>query len=85
METYEWQKNKAIVDRLYYSERIIEGSTIAAMFSTGVHGLYMKQNYFAQSARRRLVKTWFLWGAFNCVTLFVLLVPLKKEEIAIQW
>ena len=41
METYEWQKNKAIVDRLYYSERILEGTTFGALLFTGVSGMFI--------------------------------------------
>lgn len=47
MESYTWQKNKAIVDRLYYSERILGGSTIIASFATAVNLLFMKKGYFA--------------------------------------
>lgn len=47
MESYAWEKNKAIVDRLYYSERIFEGSTILASFATAINLLYMKKGYFA--------------------------------------
>jgi hypothetical protein len=42
METYEWQKNKAIVDRLYYSERILEGTTLGAGFFTAANLIFIK-------------------------------------------
>ena len=85
METYEWQKNKAVVDRLYYAERIVENTTFYAVLYTGVNLLYIKKNYFADLARKRIPKTWAYWGIFNAVTLFVLLRPLTKDEIAVQW
>jgi len=54
METYEWQKNKAVVDRLYYTERILEGTTFAATMLTATESLYIYKGYFAQQARRRI-------------------------------
>ena len=83
METYEWQKNKAVVDRLYYAERILENTTIYAVLYTATNLLYIKKNYFADLARQRIPKTWMYWGIFNAVTLFILLRPLTKEEIAV--
>lgn len=85
METYEWQKNKAIVDRLYYSERILEGTTLFALGSTAINLLYIQKNYFAETVRPRIPKVWTYWAIFNAVTLFVLLRPLTKDEIAVQW
>jgi len=41
METYEWQKNKAVVDRLYYSERIVLGTSLFALGSTATSLLYI--------------------------------------------
>lgn len=85
METYEWQKNKAIVDRLYYSEMILETSTLFAVGATAVNGLYIQKNYFADKMRQRIPKIWMYWGAVNVLSLFVLLRPLTKDEIAVQW
>ncbi len=47
METYEWQKNKAVVDRLYYSEIILTNSTYFAVGYTATNLLYIRKNYFA--------------------------------------
>ena len=47
METYEWQKNKAVVDRLYYSERIFEGTTTIAGGLTGLELFFISRGYFA--------------------------------------
>ena len=47
METYEWQKNKAVVDRLYYSEIILLNSTYLAVACSATNLLYIRKNYFA--------------------------------------
>ena len=85
METYEWQKNKAVVDRLYYSERILQNSTLIGVLATGTNMLFIKKNYFADASRARIPRIWTYWAVFNVVSLFVLLKPLTKEEIAVQW
>ena len=85
METYEWQKNKAVVDRLYYSERILLGSTLFAAGYSGTNLLFVQKNYFANTMRARIPRTWTYWAIGNAVCLFVLLRPLTKDEIAVQW
>ena len=85
METYEWQKNKAVVDRLYYSERILQNSTFIAFLMTGTNMLFIKKNYFADSARARIPRVWAYWAVFNAVSLFILIKPLTRDEIAVQW
>jgi hypothetical protein len=85
METYEWQKNKAVVDRLYYSERILLGSTLAALGYTATNMLFVQKNYFASQMKARLPKVWTYWAIGNVVALFILLRPLTKDEIAVQW
>ena len=85
METYEWQKNKAVVDRLYYSERILGGSTLFALGATATSLLYINKNYFADVMRARIPKVWTYWAVGNAVCLFILLRPLTKDEIAVQW
>ena len=81
MESYEWEKNRAVVDRLYYSERVLMGTTIFAGFYTASNLLFIQKNYFADIMRARIPRTWMWWGVINAVTLFVLLRPLTKEEI----
>ncbi len=54
METYEWKKNKAVVDRMYYTERILEVTTFLAGTMTATEALYIQKNYFANQARRRI-------------------------------
>jgi hypothetical protein len=85
METYEWKKNKAVVDRLYYSERILTTSFYFATAATATNLLFIKKGYFVDMAKARIPKTWIYFGVFNAVTLFVLLRPLTKDEIALQW
>ena len=85
METYEWQKNKAVVDRLYYSERILLGSTIFAGFYTATNLLFIQKNYFSPLMRARIPRIWTWWAVSNAVALFVLLRPLTRDEIAVQW
>jgi hypothetical protein len=48
METYEWQKNRAIVDRLYYSERILTTSFLFATFATATNLLFVKNNIIVE-------------------------------------
>lgn len=85
MDRYEWQKNKAVVDRMYYSERVLLGTSLAATFSTVANLIFIRQNYFADKARARLIPTWRNWAIFNSVVIFMLLRPLTQEEIAQQW
>ena len=76
MDTYEWQKNAAIVLRMYYAERVLETTTAAATVFTATNLLYIKKNYFADLARSRIVPTWKYWGIFNAVVIGMLLRPL---------
>ncbi len=85
METYEWQKNKAVVDRLYYSERILTTSTLFAGAYTATTLLYIRKNYFANYMRGALPKIWTYWAVGNAVCLFILLRPLTMDEIQVQW
>ena len=85
METYEWQKNKAVVDRLYYSEMILRTSFLTATALTATNSLFIYKNYFPAQSRARIPKYWIAFAGLNAVTLFVLLRPLTKDEIAVQW
>ena len=85
METYEWQKNKAVVDRLYYSEMILTRSTLFAGLYTACNLLYINKNYFASTMRARSPRVWTYWAVGNALALFILLRPLTKDEIAVQW
>ncbi len=85
METYEWQKNKAVVDRLYYSERILLGSTLFAGAYTATNMLFIQKQYFANEMRARIPRVWTYWAIGNARALFILLRPLTRDEIAVQW
>ena len=56
MDRYEWKKNKAIVDRLYYSERIVQLTFGYATVGTIIDLMFINSNYFAEKAKRRIPK-----------------------------
>ena len=85
MENYDWLKNKAVVDRMYYVERVFTTSTIFASFFTAFNMLYIKKGYFADAARSSIPPTWKFWLVTNLAVSTVLLRPLTKEEMAQQW
>ena len=85
MDNYDWQKNKAVVDRMYYSERVFTTTTLAATFFTAANMVFVRNNYFANVARARILPTWRNYLIFNTVVIALLLKPLTKEEIQIQW
>ena len=85
MDKYEWQRNKAVVDRLYYSERTVQATCFAASAYTATNLFFVKQNYFTNTMRARLLPIWGYTLAFNTVILFILLKPLRPEEIRSQW
>ncbi len=85
MENYEWQKNKAVVDRMYYSERIFTTSTLFAGIFTAINLTMMRSGFFQKTMSARILPTWLYWAGINVVCTAVLLKPLTKEEIAIQW
>ena len=85
MDNYEWQKNKAVVDRCYYSERVFTSTTIGATFFTLANICFMRNNYFAATVRARIIPTWVAWGVVNVVAINALLWPLTNFEIKQQW
>ena len=56
MDRYEWKKNKAIVDRLYYAERCFQLSTGFATTATIIDLMFISSNYFTEKAKRRIPK-----------------------------
>ena len=84
MDKYEWQKNRAIVDRCYYTERVCETTWGFCTLFTLTNMLYVKKGYFAPLARSRLLPCWMYATGFNAVIGFLLLKPLTKDEISIQ-
>ena len=82
MDNYEWQKNKAIVDRMYYAERVFTTSTIGATLFTGLNIVMLRNAKFSQNTMRaRLLPTLKWYIIFNVVTIGLLLRPLQKAEI----
>jgi hypothetical protein len=85
MDNYDWEKNKAIVDRMYYCERVLLATTLFAGFFTSFNMLYIKKGYFASIARSRIFPTFKYWALCNLIVTPVLLKPLTKDEMTIQW
>ena len=80
MDTYAWQKNKAVVDRLYYTERIWETTCFFAGAFTATNMMFIRQGYFANTCRARIAPTIMYTLAFNCALTFILLKPLRWED-----
>ena len=74
-----------MVDRLYYSEMVVRSTTVAAGFFIGFNMLYIKKGFFADTCRARIAPTIKYWALCNLIVPAVLLRPLTKEEISIQW
>ena len=72
MDNYAWEKNKAIVDRMYYSERVFTTSTLFASAFTATNLLHIKKNFFADNARARLFPTLKYYLLFNIITIAIL-------------
>ena len=85
MEDYTWFHNKAVVDRMYYAERVLLVTSLSGGFFTACNLFYIKKNYFAEKCRARIFPTWKWWAIINVVTTCVLLRPLTKVEIQVQW
>ena len=73
-----------MVDRLYYTERVCETTYGAALAFTATNMLYIKKGYFAPLMRTRLIYPWLYATAFNATIGFMLLKPLRKDEIQVQ-
>ena len=84
MDTYEWQKNEAVVRRLYYCERVTETTYLACTLFTMSNLLYIKKGYFASVARSRLLPCWGMATALNLTVGGILCMPLYSDEIKPQ-
>ena len=84
MDNYEWQKNKAIVDRMYYSERVMQTTTLFALLFTGTNALHMRNGYFASKARSYLLPTFKWWAILTFPTIAILQYPLTTQERSVQ-
>ena len=59
--------------------------TYVLMYACAINLLYIQKNYFASTMRARIPRVWTWWAVSNAVALFILLRPLTKNEIAVQW
>jgi hypothetical protein len=84
MDTYEWQKNFAIVNRLYYTERLWETTLFATGLYTWANIMFMRKGYFANTMKQRIAPIWLKMFGLNSAVTFILIKPLQKEEIDVQ-
>lgn len=54
MSNYDWDKNCAVVDRMFYMEYFIRGTTFTALLLSAKDLFFIKQNWYVDRARRRL-------------------------------
>ena len=85
MDKYEWKRNHAVVMRLYYSERLAQTSLFFASAYTATNLFFIKQGYFPGLMRSKLLPVWMYAIGLNAVVQFILLKPLRPEEIRVQW
>ena len=81
MDRYEWQLNKAVMDRCYYSERMVQVTFGAATVGTLFDLFFIQKGYFAAASRSRIPKYWAFAVGTSAISLFVLLKPLTSAEI----
>ena len=81
MDNYDWQINRAVVDRMYYTERTIQSTYFACAVYTATNMLYIKRGYFAPIMRKRLLPCWLYATGLNGAVAFMMLKPLRKEEM----
>merc|ERR1719183_109034 len=84
MDTYEWQKNFAIVNRLYYTERLWETTLFFTGLYTWANLMFIRKGFQVNVMRQRVMPIWGKVLGFNAAVTFVLLKPLQPEEIRVQ-
>ena len=84
MDEYAWQKNFAVVNRVYYAEKCITGTTIAACLYTYANAILIRSNFFKKAATASLMPVWRKWLFTNVIVMGVLLRPLTYFEIEQQ-
>lgn len=84
MDTYAWQKNEAIVKRLYYTERLWETTFLFAGIYTMANIHCVRQNYFRATMQTRLLPVWGRVIAFNTLVSAILVLPLTADERRVQ-
>ena len=85
MDTYEWQKNFAVVNRMYYAENCIKYTTLYAGGYTVFNAVMIRNNYFKRAATAALFPVWKKWAILNVVVIATLLKPLTMFEIEQQF
>mmetsp|Transcript_11197 Transcript_11197/g.18825 ORF Transcript_11197/g.18825 Transcript_11197/m.18825 type:complete len:110 (-) Transcript_11197:77-406(-) len=85
MENYEWVKNKAVVDRMYYTERTLQTSALFLGLYNMMNVSMLRNGFFANTVRARIAPSIGYFVVFNVVIAGILLRPLTKEEIQVQW
>ena len=84
METYEWQKNEAIVTRMYYTERVMQTTTAGALTFTGINQMFISKGYFVNASRARFLPTWKWWALLTFPTVAILQWPITSQERYLQ-
>ena len=84
MDEYAWQKNFAVVNRVYYAEKCMTGTTLAAAGYTALNAALIRNNFFRKTASAALLPVWKKWAITNLVVISVLLRPLTYFEIEQQ-
>lgn len=54
MSQYDWDKNCAVVDRLFYWEYFLRGTTFFAVMLGAKDLFFIQQNWYVDRAKRRL-------------------------------
>ena len=80
METYEWKLNECLTNRMYYTERVIETTTMGALTFTAVNQFFASKGYFAGACRARILPTFKWWALLTIPTVFVLQWPITQRE-----
>ena len=84
MDDYAWQKNFAVVNRVYYSEKCLTGTTLVALGYTYMNAMMIRNNFFKKVANAAILPVWRKWAITNVVVISVLLRPLTYFEIEQQ-
>ena len=71
MSNYDWDKNCAVVDRMFYWEYFIRGTTFTALLLTAKDLFLIQQNWYVDLARRRLPRV---------ITIYYLTFFFKKNN-----
>ena len=68
------------MDRMYYTERVVQTTTFFASAFTAVNMLYVRNGFFAARSRSYILPTWKWWAIVNVGTVAVLQYPLTQDE-----